>query len=103
MMRAKARLRRLFCHSLPLTVLIGVLAFAFLVVVLSEGIDGPAAYFVYLISSYGLAVTITGLVRLTATIRRRVARIPLAARLAGDISFAPGCPCGSDLQQTCCM
>lgn len=90
MTRIRAWQRRLLCLPAPLTILIAAPSFAAVAFVLAEGVEGPAAYLAYLASSYGLAVTVTGLIRLTAAARRRMARIPLAARLAGDSLFRMG-------------
>lgn len=80
--QVKIWLRRLFCLSPLMTVLIAAPAFAALVVVLAKKFGGPIAYAVYFASSYGLTVTVTGLIRLAKAVR-----VPLVSRLIRDSSL----------------
>ena len=80
--QVKIWLRRLFCLSPLMTVLIAAPAFAALVVVLAKNFGGPIAYAVYFASSYGLSVTVTGLVRLAKAVR-----VSLVSRLIKDSSL----------------
>lgn len=85
--QVKIWLRRLFCLSPLITVLIAAPSFASLVVVLAKNLGGPIAYAVYFTSSYGLTVTVTGLVRLAKAVREKVVRVPLVSRLVRDSSL----------------
>lgn len=80
--QVKIWLRRLFCLSPLMTALIAAPAFAALIVVLAKNFGGPIAYAVYFASSYGLTITVTGLVRLAKAVR-----VSLVSRLIRDSSL----------------
>ena len=80
-------LKKVFCLPVFQTVILAVPAFALVIYVLAEGIDGPLAYLSYAVSTYALIIALTGFFRIARTIWQGVSRHPLGNRLTKDIKF----------------
>lgn len=82
MERLKRVLKRLFFLPPWLTVLIAVPSFAFVFVMLGTGDDRSVlAYFSYLLSSYALIITVTGIMSAVQAVRRGADSLPLLKRI----------------------
>lgn len=99
MERVKTILKRMFCLPPLPTVGIAVPSFALVVYVLAKGLDGPPAYAAYVLSAYGLIISITGGIgvvtgftrRLKAhPLTRRALDAPVVKRFAEDVRFRTG-------------
>ena len=60
MERLKRILKKIFCLPPLPTVLLAIPAFALVIYVLIEGINGPLAYLAYTVSAYALIIVLTG-------------------------------------------
>lgn len=87
MERLKHFLKRVFCLPPLLTVLLAVPAFALMIYVLAERINGPLAYFSYAVSAYALTIVLTGTFHIVRSVRRMIKRHPMGRRLTEDIKF----------------
>ncbi|MDE7244287.1 MAG: hypothetical protein K2O18_09990 [Oscillospiraceae bacterium] len=87
MKQVKELLKKMFCLPPLLSVILAVPAFALVIYVLAESIDGPLAYLSYAVSSYALIVVLPGIFRAANNLWRRVNRHPLGKRLTKDARF----------------
>ena len=87
MERAKAVFRKMFFLSFPAAVCVVIPAFALLIYVLTEGIDGPLASLTYAASTYGLIIAVIWIVQGGKRIRAWAANIPLVQRYLQDAKF----------------
>ena len=96
MERLKTVLKKIFCLSPMLTVLIAVPSFIFVFVMLSIGDHSVFSYLAYILSAYALVITITGTPGVVEAMRRgigtlpmieKICSTPLGGRLLGDAVF----------------
>ena len=83
MERVKAVLRKVFFLPPLPTALIAVPSFVFVFVVLSTGDQSPLAYLAYILSAYGMVITVTGIAGVVEAIRRGFDELPLVKKLRG--------------------
>lgn len=88
----KQILKRLFFLPPLATVLIALPSFAFVIYVLSMGIDGAAAWLSYGLSSYALVITATCAARairggLNSSLVQKIRNHPLGKRYLTDVAF----------------
>ena len=87
MERLKQILKKIFCLPLLPTVLLAIPAFALVIYVLIERIDGPLAYLAYTVSAYALIIVLTGTLPIVRKVRQVLKRHPMGKRLTEDITF----------------
>lgn len=85
--RAKAVFRKMFFLPFPAAVCVVIPAFALLIYVLAEGIDGPLASLSYAVSTYGLIIAVIWIVRGSMRIRVWATNIPLVQCYLRDVKF----------------
>lgn len=87
MEQAKRILKRIFCLPLVPTVLIAVPAFALVIYVLTEDIQGPLSYLSYIASAYALVISVIWFVRGGKNIRDKAKQHPLTGRYLKDSKY----------------
>ncbi len=87
MEQAKRILKRIFCLPLVPTVLIAVPAFALVIYVLTEDIQGPLSYLSYVASAYALVISTIWFVRGGKNIRDKAKQHPLTGRYLKDSKY----------------
>ncbi len=87
MEQAKRILKRIFCLPLVPTVLIAVPAFALVIYVLTEDLQGPLSYLSYIASAYALVISVIWFVRGGKTIRDKAKQHPLIGRYLKDSKY----------------
>ena len=87
MEQAKRILKRIFCLPPVPTVLIALPAFAWVIYVLTEDIQGPLSYLSYIVSAYALVISVIWFVRGGKIIRDKAKRHPLTGRYLKDFKY----------------